>query len=239
MSKYRYKLFQPHAPAAELVAVQQGAYAQRGAISRYRKTAAARQVAYAAPMLNIAQRGLQLSHGEFKYVDAGNGTASCDNTGAIVLLNGMAPGSGASQHIGKEIIMKSIEFKAQGQNNYATSGTARMLLVYDRQSNGATPAITDVLIAATVQALRNLDNRKRFKILMDYKCSMTGNAGGVFSANHTFYRRLRHPVEFNAGVAGTVADIISGAVFLITLGTQVNGSAITFGETTRIRYTDV
>lgn len=54
---------------------------------------------------------------------------------------------------------------------------ARIIIVYDRQSNGATPAVSDILLdyfvggqtSTTSQSGLNMDNRDRFMILRDRK----------------------------------------------------------------------
>ena len=56
------------------------------------------------------------------------------------------------------------------------------------------------------------------------------------------YIKFRRPIvtEYNAGVAGTIADIATNSLYLITIGQQNAGltAGITLG-TCRIRYTDM
>ena len=185
-------------------------------------------------------RSVAMDSGELKSVDT-TGNPVIDTTGAVTLLNGIARGDEINERNGREVLMKSIQLN---MSPMVTSGTGvdqvgRALVVYDRQTNAAAPAITDILVANNYLDNRNLDNRKRFKILMDRRWALnaTGEPGAIVV--DTFYRRLRHPVTFNSGDAGTVADITTGSLYLITIGTKVAGAtagAIPFR--CRIRYQD-
>lgn len=178
---------------------------------------------------------------EFKAVDIDNGSSVCDSTGAVTLINGVALGTDIDDRIGRQVMLRSVEMKGYV---YPTAGTGvdqihRVLLVYDRQCNGVAPAITDILKAVSTTAVRNLNNRKRFKILMDkvFPVSASGEANSIHT--YTFYRKLRHPMEFNAGNAGTVADIQNGGLFVVTLGTSAPGATAGGSNwTTRVRYND-
>lgn len=189
---------------------------------------------------NVAQRGLALSTGEFKSVDTVL-SQPIDQTGAVTLVNGIARGDEINERIGRELTMRSIQFNARA---YATSGTGsdqvgRVLIVYDRQTNAAALTGAQVLASFDTNSPRNLENRRRFKILKDWRFPI--NAAGESGSNRVlqFYRRLRHPVTFNSGDAGTVADITSGSIYVLTIGTNVAGAtAGNLVGTCRIRYQD-
>jgi len=177
---------------------------------------------------------------EFKSIDtATNGVA--DATGFVQLLNGCAQGSDIGDRVGRQIMMKSIQAKLY---SYVTPATGvdqvhRLMIVYDRQVNGSLPSIATILNTVTPYSMKNLNYRKRFKILMD-KTFVLSASGEDSSQMYTeFYRKLRHPVEFNAGNAGTVADIITGSLYLVSVGNI--GAGAPAGVVTgnlRVRYTD-
>lgn len=199
-----------------------------------RRAVAAAATVYAAPRPNV----------EFKSIDTDLSTV-INNAGAIALLNGCSRGDEISQRNGRETTMKSIWFRA---NLFATSATglgqiARLLLVYDRQPNAAALTVADVLTAATIYAPRNLDNRKRFKIFMDQTfvlpSRITATVSGTEQVVANFYRKLRHPVVYNSGDAGTVADITTGSLYLVVVGSGAPGA--TAGGllgSCRVRFTD-
>jgi len=169
-------------------------------------------------------------------------------TATLTLLNGLAPGTGASERIGMKVSIRSIEMRYNLEVTPATGleQTNRVLLVLDRQCNGAAPgALTDIITAASCQAPRNLANRKRFKIIMDKSYAMGATA--VATGNPTSrwikkYIKLGRPIveEFNTGVAGTVADISSNSLYFVTIGSIVAGDADSvLNATIRLRYTDM
>jgi len=200
--------------------------------------------------LNIARRGLQLSNGEFKAKDT-NLDYNFNTTGTLVLLNGIARGDEISERNGREIMMKSIQITMKSA---ATAGTGlpqamRALVVYDKQANAAAPTVAQILEGGldsrVTTRMRNLENRKRFVILMDevFTVGPLGVNVGALGAdpNHVlkWYKKVHLPVEFNSGDAGTVADITTGSLYLVTVGDKDSGETDGFGYgMCRIRYTD-
>lgn len=185
-------------------------------------------------------RGVQLSEGELKSVDH-NGALACNTTGTLLLLNGIARGDEINERNGREVTMRSVELKVQSA---VTAGTGidqiqRHLLVYDRQTNGTALTIAQVLDSVSTVAMKSLENRRRFKILMDRTVVLNATAEPGSMNYYKYYRRIFYPVTFNSGDAGTVADITTGSLYFITLGTVVAGA--TAGTTTvqgRVRYQD-
>lgn len=198
-----------------------------------------RKTAVALPLY----RPRQFSQGEWKYSDvAFNSTV--DTTGASILLNGLVPGTGASQRVGMKVTIKSVEIRGF---TGCVAGTGvdqvhRWELFIDRQANGAALAsIGQQLLANNTYAPRSLIARKRFKILRDkvYNINATGEAGSfrTFKAYLKFTRGL--VVEYNAGNAGTVADIVSNALYFYAVGSIAAGATAgnIYGYA-RIRYVD-
>jgi len=219
--------------AAERVASASGRRAAK--IAAYRE----------APLLaNLAVRGLNLAKGEFKAIDHSN-TSDCNTTGTLALLNGIARGDDINERTGREVTLRSIELHVRCLAT-ATTGldqTHRVMLVYDRQTNAAALTFAQVLTATDTVAPRNLENRKRFKILMDRRVNLAGNLAaapqGGSECSFDFYRRLRHPMTFNSGDAGTVADITTGSIYILFVGTVAPGAgAGSVNYYSRCRYED-
>lgn len=193
----------------------------------------------------------RLSVGELKFLDTapavqpltfGNSSfAGSVPPTATNLLNGIAPGSSASQRIGRKLIIKSVYIRWNATLGAASTlgSPLRIIVFYDKQCNAALPATTDVLIADSFIAPNNLSNRDRFVIISDVLTPSLSTQGDNTIAG-TIYKKLNLEVMFNAGVAGTVADITSGSLFIMaaqsgTLGTANGG----FSYYSRVRYTDV
>lgn len=149
------------------------------------------------------------------------------------------------------VTIRSIELRIRATTTPATGVDqyCRISLVLDRQLNGAAPgAYTDIFLATSVTAPRSLANRRRFKILWDRAFPMGSNlnAGGTPSTLPNMrmfksYIKFKRPIieEFNTGVAGTVADIATNSLYLVTYGTEIAGNMDTnMAGYTRIRYTD-
>lgn len=202
----------------------------------------------AARGMNRATRGMQLARGELKSVDTTVAGAVINATGALNLVNGIARGDDINERTGREVTLKSIHCRFEPYST-ATTGQdqwGRIIVVYDRQTNGAAMTIAQLLTAVTPIAMRNLENRKRFSVLYDKTFTLNSSILGAVQVPEAgghkyfeFYRRLNHPMVFNSGDAGTVADITSGSVYVITLGSENAGA--TAGAchlTCRIRYED-
>jgi len=178
---------------------------------------------------------------ELKAVDtAVSGVA--DTTGYRVLLNGIARGDDIGQRIGRQVTMKYLELNVSNSVTAATGvdQTQRFLVVLDRQANATTPAITDILVAVSPFSLTNLDNRNRFVILADKQYALNATAESGSKRTTRLRIPLRNSLEtFNNGDAGTVADIMTNSIHLVSVGTEAAGNtAGTITGNARLRYTD-
>lgn len=199
---------------------------------------------------------------ELKYIDqvgssstaivaVGAGTGGIAGTAQLELLNGLTQGTDSITRIGRKICMKSIQgrWTFTLQNTAAgvfpaglVGGQVRLLIVYDKQANGAAPAATDILQGTgIIQAPLNLNNRERFIVLVDKFITLDPN--DMQSGMIRFYKKLprdARDVIFNAGNAGTIGDIQTGSVYALwqcsaqaTAGTTLSGALYN-----RIRFLD-
>lgn len=211
------------------------------------------------PLAPLVRYGYRMNDTELKVFDIAVGSLAANTTGSIALLCAPIPGAAINERIGRKITLKSFFVRgcvfadqsrpmATGANT--SSQLARMMLVWDETPNGVTPAITDILTQATSQSQLNINFRDRFRILWDKTWALdpitmsTTATQSVASAGRSLYpvkkwKKLNHEMIFNAGIAGTIADVVSGALFLVTIG--MNGAGAddgTFSVSTRIRYSD-
>jgi len=162
-------------------------------------------------------------------------------TNVVTLLNGVAQGTAATQRLGRRIVMKSLLLKGTVTLAATSTGSSplRFLVVYDTQTNATAPAATDVLLADNNISPMNLSNSRRFKTLCDINIPCIGT-GGPQSVSFDRYIKMNLPVEFNTGSAGTVGDIQTGSVYM--LSSQAN-SILTAAPSessvySRIRFSD-
>ncbi len=122
---------------------------------------------------------------------------------------------------------------------------ARILLVKDTNPNGVLPSITDILQVDATSGLVdplsfiNMNNRDRFTIIMDKMHQFGAISVGVQASippnivqtplgSMTWtgkkYKKCNHEVVFNGSSTGAIADIASGAFYIVYLGSETLGS---------------
>lgn len=205
-------------------------------------------------------------YGERKYIDnnSSNGalaftvSAGFPATGTIgiQLINGCATGTLINTRVGRRITMKSCRVRIIVQPApTTTSGFFGYAIVLDRQPNGAVIASPNDVWQdlATVVANpgnltpwvtpTNLSNVGRFEILKKVQVPIIG--GVTVNGDSNVQKRLKFtrvwrrgvPVQFNAGITGTVGDIQTNALYLMTWTTC--GSAIPLtAYSSRVSFTD-
>jgi len=190
---------------------------------------------------------------ERKYSDTTFAALTCDTTGTVTLLNGLATGTDATARVGRRVTLKSFHIRGVLQPKATYPGTARarslnrVMVVWDNNPNGGTiAAIGDILATASSTSHQNLNNRERFKVLMDVvtyqgACAAGSSApeyGTDFNVVERF-QRLNNDVQYG-GTAATIADIQKGALLLVTIGDQAvaAGAGGSLTGACRIRYTD-
>lgn len=220
---------------------------KRPALTTYSRRAPPRKKSYRRQGLAPTYRGYnprQFSRGEWKFVDTTISTTNLNTSTAVLLLNGLAPGTSASTRVGNKVMMRSIQLNVTARVIAGTGvdQVVRWGVVLDRQANGAAPTYVGIMSTNNVWGFRNLENRKRFKLLIDKQHLLNATAEPGSGRHYKIYMKFRRPiiVEFNNGVAGTIADIISNSLYLYGCGTEAVGSTASalYGYC-RIRYTDM
>lgn len=185
--------------------------------------------------------------GELKFVDVGTRadtlTASVTTfttPGAVFLLNGIVPGSGADQRIGRVVTGKSIYVRGVfSMGATSTSGSPlRILIVYDKQANATAFNTTDLLKQDDFRSGNNLSNRDRFTVIADMITPYIGS-GDKVQTNFEIYKKLNLETQFNAGTAGSIGDITSGSIYIMFahFGIATAGPVVNWWS--RYRYRDV
>lgn len=190
-------------------------------------------------------RGVPGRRGELKYVDVTSDSTSFSDSGILTLLNGLVPGTGASQRIGKKAVMKTLQFRGDigagttPMGGVPFQGLVRLLWVYDKQSNATAPTVAQILEQATGKSFMNMDNRDRFVVLLDKQYAID-QSGGNESCQVKVYKKINLTTVFNAGTAGTVADITSGSIYLLAISDApfASDTVPAIGFYSRIRYDD-
>jgi len=198
---------------------------------------------------------------EKKVNDLATTTYQVNTSGSITLLANPQLGSDFNNRIGRKVVLKSVYVRGQVKLDWAGAGglpatagiaaqMARFILVCDMQPNGAAPAITDILVEATAESQLNLNNRDRFKILSDktYVFDPVINVQTATQAqlcyNRTIYpvkkfKKIDQEMVFNGVNGGSIADVTSGALYMVWIGTTASGLGDSNAVvSTRVRYVD-
>lgn len=152
---------------------------------------------------------------------AANGV-SLATAGAVDYLTPIAQGDDNNSRTGNGIAMQKATMRLHFiQTSAATEGiTCRVLLVQDSMTNGAAPAVTDVLTSATVWGTHHINNQlqHRFKFLRE-KIFTIGTA--LTDTNRIDFTWKIKGKEFNkVNYIGTTAAITSagkGALYVVYL----------------------
>lgn len=184
---------------------------------------------------------------EWKYLDTVF-NQDMNTTPVLQLLNGLTLGNTASTRIGQKYNIVTVEAQFRALTTAATGVEqfCRYLFVLDRQPNGVAPAaITDILSSNSPTALRNLENRKRFKIILSRTFAMgaTSVATGT-ETSRTFhdYVKFKRPitVDCNSQNNGDIRDIVTNSLYICVLGNMGAGNTdANLIGTIRVRYTDM
>lgn len=164
------------------------------------------------------------------FVDLAYATYAMDTTGSITLVATIAQGPSQSQRIGKKAMYKSVQFRGHAQSATSTTlADGAVLLVYDRDPTNTLPNITDILNTVHSASFNNDTNSERFKIVRRWDFTFSGNAATPATGNEikSFdeYVDMRNlPCQFGNAATGAIGDIKLGALYLVTVGSNVAGA---------------
>lgn len=162
------------------------------------------------------------------------------NTMSIIPLGSVAQGDDANSRDGRKIVWKS------AQARYYISPTAagailgpwRVIILYDKQSNGVVPVAGDILeVGTNVLSPMTLAFKLRWEVLHDNYSSLgKGDFDlGISTADSSrhvgsFYKKLDHTAEY--GGVGNVP--ITGQLYMVLISTNI--ADVTYYH--RCRFTD-
>lgn len=115
----------------------------------------------------------------------------------------------------------------------------RVLVVRDKQPNGAALTFLGVLNSVSTTALTNMANSSRFDVLLDRAFPLNASAEPGSIRRWMVELPLGFRQSFNLGVAGTVADIVTNSLYLMLVGSEAAGvTAGSMAYTSRVLFTD-
>ncbi len=185
---------------------------------------------------------------ELKFHDVDLDDTTVEATGAVTnSINLIAQGVTETTRIGRKCTIRSIGWRFRWSisgttDENSTSDIGRVIMYVDKQANGATAAVTDILKSADFQSFNNLNNKGRFRVLIDRTYSLVIPSGGTSAAGvdqfgemvlaGTFFKKVNIPIEFSS-TAGAITEIRSNNIgVLLISGTGVCG----FASKIRLRF---
>lgn len=192
------------------------------------------------------------SKGELKFFDREINESPTQQAGTVTnSINLVAQGTTEVTRNGRKMTIKSINWRytlflpeQDAQGTPTSSDTVRIVMYVDKQANGATAAVTDILETAGVHSFRNLANTNRFVVLCDkqhtlnYRGMASDGAGlvsqGMVINHYTYYKKVDIPIEFNA-TAGAMTEVMSNNIGVLIL--SYSGVA-SIDSKVRIRFSD-
>lgn len=170
-----------------------------------------------------------------------SGTAT--NSGAALLLNGVAEGSDINNRIGRRAWFRS--FECLGVVAMSTTGsqsydTIKVSLVLDMQPNNSAMAVSDCYdtsIGNLAHAFRNPNSAYRYKVLKTEQITLNSQDSTRGNAyQFKWFLGLAFSTCYSATDA-TVSSIDTNALYLV-IGDQ-SGTATTYTVNVRVGYVDM
>ncbi len=192
---------------------------------------------------------------ELKFHDLDINVANTATAGVIAedSCNTIAQDTTESTRVGRKCTIRSINWRwnavlldTVSTQVPGTPETTRIILYLDKQTNGVTAAVTDILETADFQSFNNLANKSRFRILMDrsFTLAVTAGAGDGTAANDwtgqglndSFYKKCNIPIEYdNTATTGAIATVRSNNIGVLVIG---DGTGTSIGSKMRLRFSD-
>lgn len=177
---------------------------------------------------------------ELKFFDATSGLTNVPNTGILsVPLNDPAQGTGGQQRLGQTVAVKSCTYRLDIRQAAAGAlpSTVRAMLIWDKQPNGALPAVADVLQTVDFTSFLNMANRERFVVLRNDYVSLSPQGDQVVYIER--FVKINMLTQYLDGATPTppAYDIQTGMLFLLFISDQPTTlPRLSFGA--RTRYMD-
>lgn len=179
---------------------------------------------------------------------SGNTTLCCPQQGTSI-----------ANRVGNKIWLHKISFRGQVDQNSITglvpvaAGTVRIVILQDKQTNGALYSASDVLGSGpsgqSIDSFQNTDSFGRFKVLKDYTFNLAQPAvawdgtnlqhnGDAKSLRFTIKFKKPILVKFNNGNGGDVGDIIDNSFHIMCAQSNDANVSTSIHWKTRAYFTD-
>lgn len=168
-----------------------------------------------------------------------NASGLVPDTGGFHLVSAIGNGVLPTERIGGACRLTRVQINAQLTAATAAVNVTRIMVVYDPIPNGDYPPLIALLHTESTFGFITATMVNRFLVLSDNTYVTAGNADvsgrNTIHIKHDFEVDL--PLTYNLGVAGTIADAVNGAVYIVSICDTDNG--VTFDHVTKVTFLDV
>ncbi len=175
---------------------------------------------------------------EKKFID-NSSSGNQNNTVAITPISLAGQGDTASSREGAKLVMMSLQMKYTWKmSESATATRCRIMIVEDRQVNGATFSANDLLestaLGTVIISPLNLDGAFRFKVLYNQVHTLSDNGSKV--QYKEMFKKINIKARYsNSG--GTISSVLSSGLFVVAVSDETAQSP-NLSFFTRIRFND-
>lgn len=206
---------------------------------RYSKRAY-NSLAVASKALSVAYGVKKLLNVEFKFHDVQLTNETIPIIPLITQISNIALGDTDVTRDGSQIkaVRLNIKWTVQVNATAATQNRMRIMVVQDKQTNGAIYTDTDLLQDVSAQdgivSMNNLDNKFRFRVLFDRRIAVSSD--GTATKFVSFNKKLQMKIRFDADAAA-ITSLTSNSISVLMLS---NHATLTPSVTmfSRLRYVD-
>lgn len=182
-----------------------------------------------------------------KYTNAEVHQSDVINTGTFTLLNGIGFGTEAYQRVGRQVQLCSLDLRyaVTQQNGALNAQICRLMVVYDKQTNGLIYPSSDLLdnsvaLVFWTQKQYNRDGRDRFVVLHDESFQVNPN---LLEGSFPFVNRQIDlkglKTQYNAQPGLLVNTIQTGSLYLVAFSMAPLGVLNLKADfTARVNYLD-
>lgn len=172
-------------------------------------------------------------------------TDATDNN--VYLVNDIAQGTASDERVGRQCLLKSLQFHGFCYNN-STSSTNKcaIMVIWDTKPRATKPTMQDLLNVVSANGFPNVNNLERFTVLKRIDFYLMGQPGSATAITTLSYKAIDffldlkgRKVVYGPAGTGTIGDIEEGALYIATVGVNIAGTTaagINFGA--RLRFWD-
>lgn len=154
-------------------------------------------------------------------------------------LGSIPGGTTRTQRVGSVVTLKSLSIRCSWVNS-GGDNCPRMVIVYDKASNGGTPLVTDIFARDSYNTHMNIGNSERFLVIADRLLQKDMGFGGTSGENLAthYFRKFPKPgliQKYTNSNVGDVSTIRSGMIWILFC-VPSSSTAITYDV--RLRFYD-